>query len=150
MEWHVIQNEDDVELLMRKAEDFHDWYVAGFTYNSLARAEDDSLSLGRFIEDTDSLLLTLRYDSKDANGIYPEIEFEFFDVHDMTFGNWKSPDPLWECSMEKVGQFWVLVAENPLTDEERNDLYQVKSVLFVCAREIKWRNTKGILSGEDV
>lgn len=149
MEWRNIRNNHDVEELMRIAECFHDWYVADFRYDPLVRTKDNDKSLARYYEDSDTLFLTLRYDSRDEDGIFPEFDFEFYGVVDMTFGNFKKPDSLWECLLEKVGQDWVLIAEDPLTDEERNSLSKVKSILFFRAKEIRWRRSKGKLWSDE-
>ncbi len=39
MEWIDIETKKDVDALLERVEQFHDWYVAGFTYDPLARAE---------------------------------------------------------------------------------------------------------------
>ena len=39
MTWQTIRDGADVDELMRIASHFHDWYIAGFSYDPLARAE---------------------------------------------------------------------------------------------------------------
>lgn len=53
VDWITIQGKEDVEILLARVEDFHDWYVAGFVYDLLALSEDDDLNLGRFKIDND-------------------------------------------------------------------------------------------------
>lgn len=48
MEWIDIETKKDVDALLERVEQFHDWYVAGFSYDPLARAEGGDLNLGRF------------------------------------------------------------------------------------------------------
>lgn len=61
MEWMGIKTEKDAGALLERVEGFHDWYVAEFSYDPLARAEDGSLNLGRFKTDVDSLTVTFRW-----------------------------------------------------------------------------------------
>lgn len=55
MEWISIETKKDIKNLMEQVE-FHDWYVAGFSYNPLAHAEDDDSNLARFKTDTGEVL----------------------------------------------------------------------------------------------
>ena len=47
MGWIKLTTEEDVELLMEHVDGFHDWYVAGFSYDPLAQSEDDDLNLAK-------------------------------------------------------------------------------------------------------
>lgn len=56
MEWINVETKKDIKNLMERVEEFHDWYVAGFSYDPLARAEDDDSNLARFEIDTREVL----------------------------------------------------------------------------------------------
>ena len=58
MKWRVLQSQADADELMRIADCFHDWYLAGFEYDPLARTDGEDKNLARFIDETDSLLLS--------------------------------------------------------------------------------------------
>ncbi len=68
MDWITLNNLDDVAKLHDRVEGFHDWYVAGFSYDPLALSGDDDLDLGRFKEDVDALTVTFRWDCKSKRG----------------------------------------------------------------------------------
>ena len=42
MDWFIVRNKEDVATLLDRVE-FHDWYVAGFSYDPLAQSEGDNL-----------------------------------------------------------------------------------------------------------
>jgi len=120
MEWNEIRSQVDVGHLMRAVEHFHDWYLAGIKYDPLARADDGSKNLARFMSETDALTILLRYDSTDDRGDWLEIELQFLGVYRMGFGPLKEPDPFYyECWLEETTRGWAFVGEDPLTDEER-------------------------------
>ena len=77
IDWTTIKSEEDAEYLLSKYYDFHDWYVAGFSYDPLARSEDLSLNLERFKTDIDTLTVILRDDCKNKNGRRPEVKLQF-------------------------------------------------------------------------
>lgn len=108
MGWIKLTTEEDVELLMEHVDGFHDWYVAGFSYDPLAQSEDDDLNLARFKVDTDALTITFRWDAKTKGGTWPEVQVEFRHLHVFNFSNYNDPDPLWSCVIEKTsGDCWV-------------------------------------------
>lgn len=102
MKWQEVRSQDDANYLMRAAEQFHDWYLAGFNYDPLASAADDSKSLSRFTSDINALTVLLRYCSKDKRGEWPEIELQLSSVYKMDFGKLRDPDPFWECWLERL------------------------------------------------
>ena len=102
MDWIELITEEDVELLMEHVDGFHDWYVAGFSYDPLAQSEDDDLSLARFKVDADALTITFRWDAKTKRGTWPEVQVEFRCLHVFNFSNYNDPDPLWGCVIEKT------------------------------------------------
>lgn len=85
MGWIEQATEEDVELLMEHVDGFHDWYVAGFSYDPLAQSEDDDLSLARFKVDTDALTITFRWDTKTKRGTWLEEQVEFRCLHVFNF-----------------------------------------------------------------
>lgn len=149
MEWNEIQSQADADHLMRVVEQFHDWYLAGVKYDPLARADGDDKSLARFTSETDALTVLLRYDSTDERGDWPEIELQFLGVYRMGFGPLREPDPFYECWLEETMGGWAFVAEDPLTDEERNHPHKIKSNLFAIGGEVRWRLAGGTLWTEE-
>lgn len=67
MGWNTIHTRENADYLMRIAEHFHDWYLAGFEYDPLARVDSDEKNLARFTSETDALTILFRYDSVDDN-----------------------------------------------------------------------------------
>jgi len=149
MEWNEIRSQVDVGHLMRAIEHFHDWYLAGIKYDPLARADDGSKNLARFMSETDALTILLRYDSTDDRGDWPEIELQFLGVYRMGFGPLKEPDPFYECWLEETTRGWAFVGENPLTDEERAHPQKVKSNLYAIGSEVRWRLVSGSLWAQE-
>lgn len=145
MDWSKIQSRADADHLVRIAEHFHDWYLAGIGYEPLARAGSGEKNLARFTTETDSLTILLRYDSVDENGDWPEIELQFLGVYSMGFGTQKEPDPFFECWIEETAWGWAFIGEDPLTDEERKHPYRIKSTLYVVGGELRWRLASGTL-----
>ena len=142
MDWIELITEEDVELLMEHVDGFHDWYVAGFSYDPLAQSEDDDLSLARFKVDTDALTITFRWDTKTKRGTWPKVQVEFRCLHVFNFSNYNDPDPLWGCIIEKTsGGCWVFADDNcdGLSEEERLHPERIVSNLLVTCDEIRWR-----------
>lgn len=142
MDWIELITEEDVELLMEHVDGFHDWYVAGFSYDPLAQSEDDDLSLARFKVDADALTITFRWDAKTKRGTWPEVQVEFRCLHVFNFSNYNDPDPLWGCVIEKTsGGCWVFADDNcdGLSEEERLHPERIVSNLLVTCDEIRWR-----------
>lgn len=149
MERNEIRSQVDVGHLMRAVEHFHDWYLAGIKYDPLARADDGSKNLARFMSETDALTILLRYDSTDDRGDWPEIELQFLGVYRMGFGPLKEPDPFYECWLEETTRGWAFVGEDPLTDEERTHPQKVKSNLYAIGSEVRWRLVSGSLWAQE-
>ena len=149
MEWISILDLSDVDELMRTAEHFHDWYLAGFQYDPLARAEQDNKNLARFISETDALNVVFRDDSKDKAGNWPELEIEFYDIADMRYMNGTQPDPFFECVLEDTPRGWVFASGGPLTPEERENPRTIDASFFVRAGQVKWRRLGGKLRVDD-
>ena len=142
MGWIKLTTEEDVELLMEHVDGFHDWYVAGFSYDPLAQSEDDDLNLARFKADTDALTITFRWDAKTKRGTWPEVQVEFRHLHVFNFSNYNDPDPLWGCVIEKTnGGCWVFADDDcgGLSEEERLHPERIVSNLLVTCEEIRWR-----------
>lgn len=106
MGWTTIKTEEDVEYLLTRFYGFHDWYIAGFSYDPIARSENSSLNLGRFKLDVDSLSITLRSDHKGKNGRWPEVELQFDGVWSMAFSNMRDSDPFWDCTIAHMERNW--------------------------------------------
>ncbi len=147
--WRMVHDSADVEELMRVTEHFHDCYMAGFKYDPLARAADNSKSLARFVSDTNSLVFCFRYDSTGSDGEWPEIELEFHGVHTMRFSNCGEPDPCYECFVEKTERGWVFSVDHQLTAEERNHPNETDAHSYVFADEICWRHVEGTLWADE-
>lgn len=94
MGWIKLTTEEDVELLIEHVDGFHDWYVAGFSYDPLAQSEDDNLNLARFKADTDALTITFRWDAKTKRGTWQEVQVEFRHLHVFNFSNYNDPRSL--------------------------------------------------------
>lgn len=142
MGWIKLTTEEDVELLMEHVDGFHDWYVAGFSYDPLAQSEDDDLNLARFKVDTDVLTITFRWDAKTKRGAWPEVQVEFRHLHVFSFSNYNDPDPLRSCVIEKtIGGCWVFADDNcgGLSEEERLHPERIVSNVLVTCEEIRWR-----------
>lgn len=141
MEWIDIETKKDVDALLERVEQFHDWYVAGFSYDPLARAEGGDLNLGRFKIDVDSLTVTFRWDCKSRGGEWPEVQLEFNGLLVFRFANFKDPDPIWHGRIEVTNRGWAFFDDDgvPFTDEERAHPENVNSGFLVVCDRIRWR-----------
>ncbi len=141
MDWITIQGKEDVERLLARVEGFHDWYVAGFSYDPLAQSEDDDLNLGRFKIDVDTLTITFRWDCKSKSGEWPEVQVEFRNLLVFNFANFKDPDPIWKVVVEETSKGWVFLDEDNviLGEEERAHPERIRANLLVVCGEIRWR-----------
>ncbi|MCI9262123.1 hypothetical protein [uncultured Adlercreutzia sp.] len=141
MDWNIVRNKEDVARLLARVEGFHDWYVAGFSYDPLAQSEDDDLNLGRFKVDVDALTITFRWDSKSKSGKWPEVQLEFRNLSEFHFGNFRDPDPIWNGVLEETRKGWVFVDDDgeTLSEEERAHPETIRSSLLVICGEIRWR-----------
>lgn len=142
MDWLEIRTEDDAECLMERVYKFHDWYVAGFSYDPLAQSKENSLSLSRYKVDVDALTVVFRWDHKRKDGTWPEVRLEFGGLHVFRFSNSNDPDPLWGCAIKKTnGNCW-LFADNASIDFSKEELAYpetiVSNILVVC-EEIRWK-----------
>lgn len=143
MEWTAVLDQSDVDDLMRTAAHFHDWYLAGFRYDPLARTAHDDKNLARFISETDALNVVFRDGSKDKAGNWPELEIEFHDIADMRYMNGTQPDPFFECVLEDTRRGWVFASGGPLTPEERDNPHIIDASFFVRAGTVRWRKLGG-------
>lgn len=151
MEWKEIRSEADVAELMRVAEGFHDWYLAGFQYDPLARAEDGSGNLARFVSETDALSVNLRQDCMDPKGEWPEIELEFMGVETMSFSSYFEPNPFYGLRLVPARRGWLLVDDEcALTEEVLQSPWRADSSLAVHAAEVRWRRVRGMTRGDEV
>lgn len=140
-EWIDIKTEEDVRQLMERVEGFHDWYVAGFTYDPLAHSDDGGLDLGRFKIDVDALAVTFRWSSKSKSDEWPEVQVEFSNLLHMNFSNFKDPDPIWYGHVEKTDRYWVFCDDDgiPFAEEERSHPENIKSSFLVVCEQMRWR-----------
>lgn len=139
MEWFDINTEQEAENMVRAMGHFHDWYVAGFLYDPLARSTENNLSLCHFKADTDRLYLTLRYDSPTDVGLWPEVKFEFDDIRTMTYSNYGDPDPFYELQLAKTWRGWILCdGDCPLTDEEKEHPERIASNFVVLCEAVRF------------
>lgn len=143
MDWTTIKTEKDAEYFLTKYDDFHDWYIAGFSYDPLARSEDSSLNLGRFKLDVDSLSITLRSDHKSKNGHWPEVEMQFDGVWSMAFSNMRDSDPFWDCKITRMERNWAIVGGkgSSTTEEELQHPDNIRDNIVVICDQIKWRES---------
>ena len=148
-EWNIIRSQADADRLLGIAEHFHDWYLAGVKYDTLARTDGDGKNLARFTSETDALTVLLRYDSTDDRGDWPEVELQFLGIYRMGFGPLKEPDPFYECWLEETTRGWAFVGEDPLTDEERNHPQMIESNLYAIGSEVRWRLAGGTLWAQE-
>lgn len=141
MEWMGIKTEKDAGALLERVEGFHDWYVAEFSYDPLARAEDGSLNLGRFKTDVDSLTVTFRWDNKSKGEEWPEVQLKFDGLLVFRFDNYKDPDPIWHGRIERTERGWVFFDDDDVafTDTERAHPERINSGLLVMCDQIRWR-----------
>lgn len=139
--WITLKNSDDVSNLLERVEGFHDWYVAGFSYDPLALSGDEGLHLGRFKIDVDALTITFRWGCKSKGGEWPEVQLEFRNLLVFNFANFKDPDPIWSGIIEKTDRGWVFVDDdgNALSEEEREHPENIRANLLVVCGEIRWR-----------
>lgn len=140
-DWIDIKTDEDVDKMLERVEHFHDWYVSGFFYDPLARAEDKDLNLGRFKIDIDALTITFRWDCRSNSGEWPEVQLEFNGVLIMKFANFKDPDPIWHGRIEETASGWVFFDDDDVafTDEERFHPENIKSSIMVVCDQIRWR-----------
>ena len=142
MDWLEIRTEDDAECLMERVCEFHDWYVAGFSYDPLARSEESSLSLSRYKVDVDALTVVFRWDHKRKDGTWPEVRLEFRGLHAFRFANHNDPDPLWDCTIKKTnGDCWFFAddASVDFSEEELIHPETINSNLLVICEELRWK-----------
>ncbi len=145
MNWTNINSINDVDSLMKTVGHFHDWYLAGFTFDPLARAEDDDLNLARFVIDIDSLIVTLRYDSKDKMGRWPELEMKFDGIYVFRFFDANCCDPYYECNLVESDKGWVFCNDETLTQNELADPANIKARILVVSDAISWRPNRSLL-----
>lgn len=140
MEWIDIETEKDVETLMKRVEGFHDWYVAGYSYDPLGDCADGDLNLSRLKEGLDALIITFRWDCR-CKGQWPEVQMKFGDVRafNISLGWLQEGCPLYEAFLEKTDHGWVLVGDDSLTSEEREHPVETKANLLVVSGNVKWR-----------
>lgn len=50
MSWIDIRTENDAKRMLERVEHFHDWFVAGYSYDALGNCDDNDLNLGRLKE----------------------------------------------------------------------------------------------------
>ena len=143
MDWTTIKSEEDAEYLLSKYYDFHDWYVAGFSYDPLVRSESSSLNLGRFKTDIDTLTVILRDDCKNKNERWPEVELQFDGVWNMAFSGIRDPDPFWGCTIERTERSWIMTGGegSSLTEEEKQHPDRIRDNIVVVCDQIKWRES---------
>lgn len=141
MDWIEIETSEDVEMLLSRVEGFHDWYVADFSYDPLARAADEDLNLGRFKIDVDALTITFRWDCRSKSGEWPEVQLEFSGLLAMRYTNFKDPDPIWHGRIEETERGWLFFDDDgiPFTDEERAHPEDIKAGVVVVCDRIRWR-----------
>lgn len=139
-EWIDIKTEEDVRQLMERVEHFHDWSVAGYTYDAFGECDDSDLNLCRLKEGLDSLVVTFRWDCQ-RKGQWPEIQLRFGDVRSFDIRLWwlQEGDPMYEAHLEHTVHGWVLLDDRPLTSEEREHPTSIKANLFVLSGNVKWR-----------
>lgn len=145
MDWTDIKSMKDIDFLMEAVEHFHDWYLAGFAFDPLARADSDSLNLARFVIDVDSLIITLRYDSKDKLGRWPELEMRFDGVYAFRFFDVGYCDPYYECNLVESDKGWVFCNDEAPTSDELADPANIKSRLLVVSDAVSWRPNQSLL-----
>ena len=141
MNWIELRTEEDVENFMERVEQFHDWYVTAFSYDPLAQSENGDLNLARFKMDVDALTVTFRWTCRSKRGIWPEVQVEFGNLMMFNFANFKDPDPLWGCTIEKTEKGWVLADDvgGALSDEEHTHPEEIQSNFLVICGNIRWR-----------
>lgn len=140
MEWINIETKKDAEAFLRRVEDFHDWYVAGYSYDSLGDCDDGGLNLNRLKEGLDALTVTFRWDCM-CKGQWPEVQMKFGDVRafDISLGWLQEGCPLYEAFLEETDHGWVLVGDDPLTSEEWANPAETRANLLVVSGNVKWR-----------
>lgn len=140
MDWIDIKTDDDVKKFFECVEHFHDWYVAGYSYDSLGSCEDGDFDLSRLKEDLDALVVTFRWDCM-RKGQWPEIQVKFDEVRAFNINlAWLQEGcPLHEAFLEETDHGWVLVGDDPLTQEEQNHPAETKANLLIVSKSVKWR-----------
>lgn len=140
MDWIDIKTDDDAEKLLERVEHFHDWYVSGYSYDSLGSCEDGDLGLSRLKEDLDALVVTFRWDCM-CKGQWPEIQMKFDEVRafNISLGWLQEGCPLYGAFLEETDSGWVLVGDDPLAPEEREHPIGTKANLLVVSKNVKWR-----------
>jgi hypothetical protein len=137
--WNNVQSSEDVSKLMNAVECFHDWYLAGFSFDSLGRASADNLNLSCDTHETDLLTLTFRYDSADENGAWPELEMQFTGVVAMKF-NPADAAPFHACNLQKTARGWVFCNDGALSAEEIAKPTAIDANILVVSQSVKWRH----------
>lgn len=142
MDWIDIKTRDDIEKLFERVGHFHDWYVSGYSYDSLGSCTDGDLNLSRLKEGLDALIVNFRWDCT-CKGQWPEVQMKFDDVRDfdISLGWLQEGCPLYEAFLEETDHGWVLVGDDPLTPEERKQPAKTKANLLVLSGSVKWRPT---------
>lgn len=140
MDWMDIETDGDVEKLFERVEHFHDWYVAGYSYDPLGSCEDGDLGLSRLKDGLDALVVTFRWDCV-HKGRWPEVQMKFDEVRafNISLGWLQEGCPLYEAFLEKTDHGWVLAGDGPLNPEERERPTEVKANLLVVSNSVKWR-----------
>lgn len=140
MEWIDIETKKDVDALLERVEDFHDWYIAGYSYDSLGDCDDSDLNPCRLKEGLDALIVTFRWDCV-RKGQWPEVQMKFGDVRafNISLGWLQEGCPLFEAFLEEMKHGWVLVGDDPLTPDEREDPAKTKANFFILSGSVKWR-----------
>lgn len=147
MEWNNVQSSEDISELMSEVERFHDWYLAGFSFNPLGRASVDRLNLSRDTHETDLLTLTFRYDSADESGAWPELEMQFTGVVAMKF-NPADAAPFHACNLQKTARGWVFCNDGTLSAEEIANPTAIDANILVVSQSVKWRHKLAHLANQ--
>lgn len=140
MEWIDIETKKDVDALLERVEEFHDWYVAGYSYDALGDCDDGDLNLCRLKEELDALIVTFRWDCM-RKGKWPEVQMKFGGVRafDISLSWLQEGCPLYEASLEETEHGWVLIGDEPLTPKEREHPAETNANLLVLSGNVKWR-----------
>lgn len=136
MGWIDIETSADVQNLMQRVECFHDWYLAGLSYDPLARAESKNPAC--WITDSDSLIIRFRYDSTNKDGAWPEFCMEFNGVYTVTFANFKEPDPFDDCMLLKTNQGWLFTEGGLLNQDELSHPENIRANIVVFCEKVRW------------
>lgn len=140
MMWQTIETEQDVAELMWAAEHFHDWEVMSIDYEAHARAVVENERHGdHYPWDTNAIIATFRYDTKDEDGNWPEIVLEFTGVSGTRF--WvKDVDYLECCAIQKGKRGWVFsIDERSMDEAGLDDPLSGDALSWICADKIRWK-----------